>query len=672
MVDSSGHGDVFNELIPFGYYSNRKEIRIQTHIQLQVLTDAALKYVVQSQNVSVTGLQILFDWICELQVGESLQIQFAPFESAPTQSFGWLPYQIVGCHFDYQHKKTYYRLALLQQPSTEPFEQFLGDFIHHHKHRYRIDVDDDIREYLSAAYQQLYAPLMTGIQFFTNARQSKPPIDVVVFNGRNKQLFSHFINPAGEVDLTPLLTESRLARLLQQGRQQSELVLYTFSVGSEQQTVHYCATARELKAAGLTQSYIAFGVQQPSWRIYKVLLTPSHQLSDHQIARSTAHLDAEPLQAAQQLLQQIQQLTHNGCFFDVTAELSARIPQLTAAPAIETLSSFICHFEQGTRSQFFQLGREIQRQEQRHQHSTSIAITAGQQQLNGKTLDFSLSGIRVQLETPCSFSVGDEVFVEFVHFQQKFKKIPLRHLSHRVVAIKQQGQELALKRIKGRHETAVRDFFQRLIEHNVDKLPLDFADKLDHVGDELLQALVCETVQTLPFFIQKQADRQRPYGLGRLVSSAVVQPLFDFFRVAPNEMDFTALNDVQLLQQAAQSILKYRNAATSFSTELYVYRRWQAQLQRYQIVYLYPDLSAEPAEKQAFLQQALSAEQYFLLKVVMVPCKHIKPSQSNELLQRIRRAVVHKADMLQAELQSVVAMAELIDLSKEIRLREGI
>ncbi|HCM46466.1 MAG TPA: PilZ domain-containing protein, partial [Colwellia sp.] len=119
------------------------------------------------------------------------------------------------------------------------------------------------------------------------------------------------------------------------------------------------------------------------------------------------------------------------------------------------------------------LGYGHQRQEVRFKYQTPAIIECEALHWSGQSADFSVSGLKVDLENPSVLSKGDIVYLTFPKLQKITSAFDLKQLPYKVIRISKDKKVVNLRVSVKEHQHIGRSFFKLLIDKNKNKLTPD-------------------------------------------------------------------------------------------------------------------------------------------------------------------------------------------------------
>jgi hypothetical protein len=222
-----------------------------------------------------------------------------------------------------------------------------------------------------------------------------------------------------------------------------------------------------------------------------------------------------------------------------------------------------------------------------------------------------------------------------------------------------------LKRITDDQWRDVSEFFRDLIERNAGRIAPELSDAIAAANSRLFASLAAESAATVPFFIQKDAatnDRIVKSALPRAPSSFA-----EFFEVAPGEYDFSPLAVPQRLTKLTSNL---RKNGTSELT-LYMYKRRLPGQPRF-VIYSASDFGFEnEAQRSEFIREALEND-YAFVKAIAGPVIRPKATEENAAFEALMDLSPHHAAKLKAQFDRIVAIGDIVDISRQVMEREGL
>lgn len=652
------------EIIQLGYQVQRREPRMTFIMDIELLLANGKRISAKTRDISRHGIKITTAPNPELKDQSRVRVQFMTLlaEHALKQARP-VEYRIMGQELD--GDKLVLRLLQENFHAQPEFDRFLVQFIEQNSHRYKIELTDAIHALKAKVFERFLTPVLAHVPLFIRLlhRQSCQ-VELIAATSMNASLLQYFINAGGDLDLSQLLSDQRMQWLSNQAPETAELLVYSFYSEVSGKKLFYSACEHEFANAPQQQQFIYLGLNYDSFRVYQLKLSPIHFPEDERLRGCVAALAHKSAEDSELLLKRILGLTHKLSLFDLTAHLHLTSGLKTGDIGLTQAPQFLMPFSRPSNRQgsyeLVNLGLRAHRSEPRYLHQTDVEISLSKQKYTGHTRDLSVRGMQVQLDTASSLQKGDLVMVSLSKLQKQVKDAQLTEMPYRVVATQHQGQTLMLERDE-RSADSSSDFFRRLIRNNADRLAQCLGDSVAEAEAKLMESLTCSELSTLPFFISKTPDES--YLLSQIAISETAHPLLTFFTDGQNRPDLRALANPSLLQELMSALKTSKSGY--YETELYVYRNANRELH-----YGSSSDFASTRLRQEFIQQAQQAPDRRLMLVRVSPSQGFHENEFEAEFESLRQQSKNQAKLLTDDLQNVVAVGDLIDLTPQILQRE--
>lgn len=674
----------------FGYYQKRREPRLRYVTGVEVVLDGLARGA-KTRDISASGLRVSIKGSGAANVGQTVSVTFTDFmEHDPREdiSFAEIQYAVVG----YRQKDTelLLRLALKEDRNVTGLRSYLRAFTEKNKQKYKLDVEDLYAEVAARLYEKIYIETTSYIPFFIGQNtDGELYIQILALTDGNLPLASFFQNDEHGYDFAPLCMPYRLQHLV--AKSEMLLVMYRHKEGGRY-LLHSHADIDVTDDNDLPQ-LIQYAFAHQEYCIAKVIVNKvqADYINRDTIESITTRLAEKSGTEAELLRTRIGELVAVGMLYDITEQLRRPVRELTAAadvaPNGDTAAYRTAKLQQRLNDGevlaprphqecikpiTVRFGYVERRREDRYLVETKIKADTGAGKFDGITIDLSTRGLRVQLESRSDIRVGEELTIHLVSLQKKRPDINLKKIPYRVMGKPPApSTALMLERISARNDAAIDSFFLEVITKNRHKLTVDTEDVRNATMSLMYGGLLAQNVASVPFFITKGDD-----------GSAVVQcvavteqpcDLARFLMLKDGDYYFTMITSPHILQPVYQAMNESRKGAASGNSrtaacemEIYMYKTFDPASGAYAISSASSLEFPSENERKQFIAQALKHGDYRFVKLTTSHARDIDRAQIDLIVDIIRENSRYRASQLRDELEHVVGLGEMIDVTQQI------
>ncbi len=668
-------------IVQFASYCSRGEERMNFSIDIFVEQEDGEQFLATTVDLSVSGSKLKIPNSRRLQSGQKIAIHFKGLE----QEFALglqqgIPYQVIDS--EVIDRAQYVRVKRLPMGDEQGFSEFLKQFIHGNKRRYKVNLDNTLEAVVVKGYEQFYLPRIASLPVFLAVREGLPVPVCALTTENNRQHVQYFQDERQQSVLMQILTGKRLKACLQKAPAEKSTTLYCFTHAAKGKLYFYSATADELVQLPQLQAvFFGFGAQKPSWRVFHLVIHRTHPQDAHALmslpdsADQDIHkLNQPPPQLVQNLIQDFRyvaaltelntaesNLQYQQISFDDSLLAQLKVfghPKLDELPPLESVAV-----------QYVNL-----RAEGRFLYKTRVMLKVNQQlYIEAHTRDFSSRGLQIEAHEAVSYQKGDKLQLALPDMQKISSKYGLQDLEYEVMAVSKNQLIMNLKIVEKDAPHQGRLFFEQLIKNNRAKLTLaEETPKYQGLG-QALRNMYVKALNSFPFYMHRHGIRYdlnilgmgaEPNNLHRLLG------LFGEDKQRPN---------LQPLLKNSATNLHFANQLKGMKRqdppriyEVFIrYRPNQLKLEQSFVTEFDFDLKSTQA-KHYFVQDALANDLLFAFRIHLSRTGRPDTEHINKELSYISVYAIHKAKVLEEELWSVVGVGDVVDISDEILLRFGV
>jgi hypothetical protein len=668
-------------IVQFASYCSRGEERMNFTIDIAVELDDGETFQASTVDLSVSGSKLKVPGSRRLQSGQKIALHFTGLEQefALGLSHG-IPYQVIDSEI--VDRSQYVRVKRLPLADERGFTDFLKQFIHGNKRRYKVNLDNTLDAVIVKGYEQFYLPRIASLPVFLAVRDGLPVPVCALTTENNRQHVQYFQDERQQSVLMQILSGKRLKACLQKAPAERSTILYCFTHAAKGKLFFYSATADELAHQPQLQSvFFGFGAQKPSWRVFHLVVHRTHpqdshillslpDTADHEIQK----LNQPPPPIVQQFIQDFRyiaaltEINHNESnllyqqiSFDETLLSQLKIfghPKLDDMPPLEAVAV-----------QYVNL-----RAEGRFLYKTRVLLKINNQQyIEAHTRDFSSRGLQIETHEQIAYQKGDKVQLALPDMQKISSKYGLQDLEYEVMAVSKNQLIMNLRIVEQNVPHQGRLFFEQLIKNNRAKLTMaEETPKFAGLG-QALRNMYVKALNSFPFFMHRHGIR---YDLNVLGQGAEPNNLHRLLSVLAEDKNKPNLQP--LLKNSATN-LHFANQLKGMKRqdpprvyEVFIrYRQNQQKMEQSFVTEFDFDLKTTQA-KHFFIQDALANDLLFAFRIHLSRTGRPDTEHINKELSYISVYAIHKAKVLEEELWSVVGVGDVIDISDEVLLRFSI
>ncbi len=668
-------------IVQFASYCSRGEERMNFTIDISVELDNGETFQASTVDLSVSGSKLKVPGSRRLQSGQKIALHFTGLEQefALGLSQG-IPYQVIDS--EVVDRSQYVRVKRLPLADERGFTDFLKQFIHGNKRRYKVNLDNTLDAVIVKGYEQFYLPRIASLPVFLAVRDGLPVPVCALTTENNRQHVQYFQDERQQSVLMQILSGKRLKACLQKAPAERSTILYCFTHAAKGKLYFYSATADELAQQPQLQSvFFGFGAQKPSWRVFHLVVHRTHPQDSHILLSLPDTADQEiqklnqpPSPIVQQFIQEFRyvaaltEINHNESnllyqqiSFDESLLGQLKIfghPKVDDLPPLEAVAV-----------QYVNL-----RAEGRFLYKTRVLLKINNQQyIEAHTRDFSSRGLQIESHEQVAYQKGDKVQLALPDMQKISSKYGLQELEYEVMAVSKNQLIMNLRILEQNVPHQGRLFFEQLIKNNRAKLTMaEETPKFAGLG-QALRNMYVKALNSFPFFMHRHGIR---YDLNVLGQGAEPNNLHRLLGVLAE--DKTKPNLQPLLKNSATNLhfanqlkgMKRQDPPRTY--EVFIrYRQNQLKMEQSFVTEFDFDLKTTQA-KHFFIQDALANDLLFAFRIHLSRTGRPDTEHINKELSYISVYAIHKAKVLEEELWSVVGVGDVIDISDEILLRFSI
>lgn len=678
------------DIIPFGYFKERREPRLQMICETEVrLYGAQIKGV--TRDLSVSGAQLFVDSEVSAQAGDEIYVSFMGLQrEANGVDVYEIPYTVVGVEF--QDEGVLLRLQRADAGKWSQFDKFIEGLLKTRDPDSRLDIEDEYQSALAWHYERLYAENSALIPVFVGQDDAGDlRVQSLALTKANQFLARFFCTSTDNYNFTPLCLPHCLQTL--QAGENLLIAMYRHQGETDRSQRIHSASSKEFASDEEFRSFVRHVLSYPEHCIVKILpgSLPLKPVSAAKINLFSSKLRSLSSEQAGALEAQIASLQFVAYMVDMTAwgqqwandeSLQCKADQTAWVGSEQRLikTGEVCsRLEIDWRSlnpDLIRFGYVERRREHRYLAKTAVSVQIHDETVTGMTQDLSWHGMRILLPGEISVRQGSMIKLGLTTMQEKRDSIDLMNIPYRVVSSLSVNADtvLMLERVAGNRDSALDDFFAELITRNRHKLPVDTADVANAAAAGIFEAMQSANTPALAFFLgmdQEQGACMQYIGLpadGNQLAENIRHDKSNGFGYLFSQKLVKAMYDA--VQLALRQPGSEQAARPAFEFELIVSQDTASDAP----AGLNVDSEIDSTNAQQWLatcRERMAANNWCGLKVVVNGAQAVEDTLFDTLLTVIRGESKHRAIKLSDAVISVTGCGEIFDITDELVLLAG-
>jgi len=667
-------------LYTFGPYHNRSEERMNFAISLNLqLENDDKEYECTSSDISVEGCKFRFNYPNKILVGQLIKIRFRGFEDefqfGREKSFNFEVrnihkvdrVQLIGCQRVDSNDK-----------SIDGFQSFLQGFIQGNKRRYKINLDNTINAIQSRNFEQYSLPKSNELPIFVEDSKGDVLPRYALTCHNNQSIYQYWQDEKRNSTLYCLVTPERILRIRKAHALGKSLLVYSFIHKSQGRSFFYTADVQQLNDdSEFKRKFLGFAASKPNFAIT--------QLSIIDVDVDKAH---SPLTLSNTLTKKnlylnlpipndaIATLYTLPCIIvanDLTDKLKVEQYKQLPFDNIETsrlknfghkrLTSPLLMDEVG-------INYKNQRQEARFKYITPVELEIEGVRCVGKSNDFSILGLKLELDKPSVLKKGDVVYLTFPSLQKITSAFDLKGLPYELMRINKSKTVLNLRVYVEKHQHMGRSFFKALIAKNRDKLTPDEYALLIPGLAKALRNVYSRSLTIPSLMVQTSGSR---YKLETLVCGTVQSKLLPVMKQLSDSQSlynlYPLLNNLQATNAMTSSLKKMQDDDSPISEILYIAINLENNDIDQSVTTKTSSELKSPMLQKMFISRAINHGLFFCIQAKLSRTDDPDMDHLNPELSYISSYAIHRGKQIEQDIWSVSGVIQLLDITQETLIR---
>ncbi|MDN2663237.1 PilZ domain-containing protein [Psychromonas sp. 14N.309.X.WAT.B.A12] len=552
-----------------------------------------------------------------------------------------------------QQERTGFYLYLNLEDDKPEFVKFIQGFIRANQHKYKLDVLYYFSIAREKALKNSTLNALNTLPIFLNSNQEKP-ILFMLRNAVNKEILNQWrCNNTNQMPF--LFTAQRLKSFVDLSQPKMSTTIYSFTYIKEGEEYLLSATEQELQQSGLKHLFIEYGRSKTNWHCYHLTL----QEYTYEAIKNYKLTDVRP--------KIFNDITHVATLTEIATHEMIEIDPRAEKGNPNLLNKFVHKDTEKGFTPTYDLFPDELRKEERYSYTSNIELKVAEQVLAAKVVDFSGSGLKIELATPKAIAKRSLVSINFIDLQKVTKQFTLANINYRVVSAS--AKHIYHLQIASRDSyMTMQQFFSLLVRSNpahFNEIPLKSYKQ--PVTPRLHEA--AEVALHPAFFYVSIINGKPKISFSSITStSSALKQIFNFDCKSNNQNNHIPLSNNRLLDRLLVTPLRHTNlgeTVSNFERTLYVKKikddnnKWSIE------TYLDEDFESEFAKRE-FIVEHKKLEQlqilHYRLSTIDIPNLALVKSE----LDIISCHAMHLSKRLEEELLNVKAIIQVIDRTEQV------
>lgn len=659
---------------------DRIEERMNYVTPLTIVLDDNQRKTVSSIDISISGLKFRLNSQTPLHIEQLIKVTFNELHhNFQFKKDHALIYQVKNIQSDTNTQLV--GCQRIEAEGEDAFKAFLFSYIQANKRRYKINLENTISTLQARTFEHYVLPKLNELPIFFQHKNKAILPRYALTTNNNQSTFQYWQDEESHSNLQFLVNEERLARLLKKTRQGKPLLVYSFIHQHQGKDFFYTLDEDQVDADdGFFATFLTFAANKSSFAIT--------QLSYFPVEPSKAYLPFA-LANSQELTKQYINLPPSASVIDTITALDFAVVacDITHSTAVEQYKNFSTQAIDRNRLKQFghkrskekitvdELGLTYknQRQTPRYLYNTPTTLECNNTQWQGKTIDFSISGLKVELDSSADVCAGDIVNITFPALQKITSTHDLRLIPYEVIRTNKKQNVINLRGYVKDHQHVGRSFFKVLIDKNKDKLITDDYSLLIPGLAEALRTHYAQSMQIPALIVQTSGSR---YKIEVLVSNNEADEFLQCLHKLSDRKSFynfypiisklykdnyleSCLKKLIINQEPIAQVLYISISNKVVQTDSPINVRFESELPTSGI-------------RKAFIKKSIEKGHFFAIALNISRTKEPNIEYLNAELSYISTYAIHRSKQLEQEIWSVVAAIQYVDITHEVVFSHGL
>lgn len=667
-------------IFPVNQYHDRKEERMNYVTSLDLVLENNRQKSVSSIDVSVTGLKFRINSKKKLYIDQKITVAFKGVEEEfQLNKSDSLIYQVKNIHSDDNTQLV--GCQRVDATDEDGFKKFLSGYIQGNKRRYKINLDNTISALNSRVFEQYLLPKLNELPlFFVQSKEGIYPRYALTTNS-NQSIFQYWQDEKNNSNLQFLFSEERLARLLKKQKQGKSLLVYSFVHQNQGKDFFYTIDEDQLPASDdFFPTFLTFASKKSTFSVTQLTYCDVDKSKIHSpfILSNTLELKKQyiNLPPSEEVINCIDSLSFSVVVSDITNQIGIEQYQQVSNEEINIskLKKF-GHKRLSKKIEIEELGITYKnhRQESRFIYNTPVVVECKRVQWKGESLDFSISGLKIELNSSAVLSAGEIVYVSLPSLQKITSVYDLKKLPYEVVKTNKKKTVVNLRALIKEHQHVGRSFFKLLINKNKNKLTADEYTLLVPGLGEALRTHYVQSMKIPALIVQTSGSR---YKIEALVANDESNEFLQLLKKLSDRKSFynfypliSKLYKDNFLESCMKK-LSLNKETVSQSIFISIKNNNDQPEEAVRVKF---DNELETIEqRQYFIRNALNKGQFFCFQLKISRTDEPDMEYLNSELSYISSYAIHRSKQIEQKIMSVVGVIQYVDITHEVMLSHGL
>ena len=657
-------------LYQFDDNNYRFEERMNYAIAITITLENKQQLLATSVDISVTGCKFRLTNQLPFDIGQIIAVKFSGLEHK-FNSTDVFSFEVKNIHRDGNTQLI--GCQRIEASESDSFKQFLSDYIQGNKRRYKINLENTIKALQARNFEQYLLPKLTELPVFIEKRANGLVPCYALTTNNNQAIYQYWQDEVGNSTLSSLLTEERLEHL--QKMPNKSLLVYSFTHQSQGKCFFYSMDEKQFLADyEFSSSFLSLASNQKTFSITELSFvrvdkhsaySPFTLVNTHSVEEQLVNLPP-----SDEVMTSLASIPFITVVNDIThPSLVTQYQQLSSKNTTTSKLKKYGHRRFAEPIPVDELGVSYKnkRQELRFIYDTPIVVEYEKSRLQGNTLDFSVSGLKMELESAAILAKGNVIYLTFPKLQNITSAFDLMQLPYEIVRINKKKTILNLRAHVKAHQHIGRAFFKLLISKNCHKLTSDENAMLMPGLAEALRTSYTKKMETSALVVQTSGSRYKVEAIASNNNSSELLKQMKRLSDRDNYYNLyplvTKLQSSGLLEQYLKALLIDDEPVTELlyiaidPNEQKVDKSVQVTL----------DSELNTAElKRFFIKKLLKRGQFFCVKLMISRTNEPDLDYLNAELSYVSSYAIHRGKKLEQDIWSVAGIIQYFDITKEV------
>jgi len=659
-------------------YFDRREERMNYAVNVNVIVNNKTFEAVTS-DISVHGCKLRLTGKEQLHLDQIIQIRFTGLE-VDFQFGAQNTFDYCVCNISIIDNIQFVGVCSLDSSEANftSFYQFLHGYIQGNKRRYKINLDNTIAALHARTFEHYALPKSNELVVFIEQQQHKLAPRYVMTCANNHYLHQYWHDEECHSTLHFLLNEKRLERLEKATKLNQSLLVYCFIHQNNGKYYFYSADEYELKEDKESMSqFLGFAAAKESFcilnlslnKVYSQLSNSPYLLADSPTVKDH-YINLPPTESVISAIDNlpffitINEVSSDGIRRDYQ-QLDCEVRDIAKLKQFgHRKTKVVNNIEE------IEINYSNQRQEVRFIYNTPVVITKSGVTWSGNLKDFSVSGLKIELDKAAVLSKGEIVYLNLPVLQKMTSKFVLQKLPYEIVRTNMQKTIVSVRAVVENHQHIGRTFFKFLIDKNKDKLTLDDYDLILPGLPKALRNLYAHSIVTPSLLVQTSGSR---YKVESILCGQKQSALFEVMKQISDRDNYynlyPLLHNTSVLNGLDSSLKKMNSKDAPLIDVIYVSVKGTKESIENKVFSKRENDFESSAAKKIFIKRALKYGDFFCIQLCLSRTKEADMAYLSPELTYISSYAIHRAKQLEQEIWSVAGVIQLFDITNEAMMR---